>query len=241
MNESERPRDEVEPEGKWKFDGAVADVFDDMLERSIPQYHIMRELCFEIGKRFVVPKLDVVDLGCARGEALDPFIRKFGAYNRYIACDVSEPMLSAARVRFDGYIKCGVADVRRVDLRHEYPASVACLTLGVLTIQFTPIEHRPRILAKVAEHTAHSGAFLLVEKVISSDAKIDETFSEVYVDAKKANGYSDEQIARKRLSLEGVLVPMTEEANVSFLRNAGFSKVECFWRWANFAGWLAVK
>ena len=43
------------------------------------------------------------------------------------------------------------------------------------------------------------------------------------------------------LDLEGVLVPVSAAMNERFLRNAGFAKVECFWRWMNFAAWIAVK
>jgi tRNA (cmo5U34)-methyltransferase len=43
------------------------------------------------------------------------------------------------------------------------------------------------------------------------------------------------------LALEGVLVPVTAAWNEQLLKGAGFSQVECFWRWMNFAGWVAVK
>ena len=43
------------------------------------------------------------------------------------------------------------------------------------------------------------------------------------------------------LALEGKLVPVTAHWNEELLRNAGFAQVECFWRWCNFAGWIAVK
>ena len=48
-------------------------------------------------------------------------------------------------------------------------------------------------------------------------------------------------IDRKRLSLEGVLVPLTEQENAALLCDAGFSVVEMFWRHLNFGAWLAVK
>jgi len=53
--------------------------------------------------------------------------------------------------------------------------------------------------------------------------------------------YTTEQIERKRLALEGVLVPVTARWNEDLLRDAGFRQVECFWRWLNFAGWVGVR
>ena len=113
-------QDQVMPDGKWEFDSDVTNVFDDMLERSIPQYHVMRQACFDIGKRFVKKGTAIIDLGCSLGQALSPFIDKFGAHNHFIGIDVSEPMLEAARQRYKGYIDCGLVDIKRMDLRHEY-------------------------------------------------------------------------------------------------------------------------
>lgn len=62
-----------------------------------------------------------------------------------------------------------------------------------------------------------------------------------YYDLKREHRYTEEQIRDKRKSLEGVLVPVTESWNLDLLHTAGFKKVECFWRYLNFAGWLAVK
>lgn len=62
-----------------------------------------------------------------------------------------------------------------------------------------------------------------------------------YYALKSANGYSRDEIERKRYSLEGVLVPVTARWNEELLTGAGFRQVDCFWRWMNFAAWVAVK
>src|SRR5436305_500605 len=101
-------RDDTRPAGGWAFDAAVTDAFDDMLRRSIPQYEVMRRAVFDLGCEFVRPQTDVVDLGCSRGEALAPFVERFGAHNRFVGVEVSPPMLAAARERFAGYVRAGV-------------------------------------------------------------------------------------------------------------------------------------
>jgi len=234
-------QDQVIPKDKWAFDGEVTAVFDDMLARSIPQYDIMRQACFDLGCRYVQPQTDIVDLGCSRGEAMAPLIDRYGAHNRFIGIEVSPPMLEAARARFKGLIDCGVVEIRDLDLRTAYPPAKASLTLAILTIQFTPIEYRQRILRDAFKSTVSGGAFIMVEKVLGNCSEIDEAMIHNYYNLKSEHGYSQEQIERKRLSLEGVLVPVTAHWNEEMLRTAGFSQVDCFWRWMNFAGWVAIK
>ena len=233
--------DHTLPEGRWCFDASVTVVFEDMLARSIPQYDVMRAACFNLGSKYVQPKTDIVDLGCSRGDALAPFLDYFGAYNRHIGVDVSEPMLATARERFQGYLRTGIADIRNLDLRVAYPPVRASLTLAVLTIQFTPIEYRLRILRDIYRTTIPGGALILVEKILGSCAEIDGQMVKQYYALKASNGYSLEEIERKRLSLEGVLVPVTAKWNEEMLRMAGFNQIDCFWRWMNFSGWIAIK
>jgi tRNA (cmo5U34)-methyltransferase len=228
-------------DARWQFDRDVTDVFENMLARSIPEYGTMRALVFDLGATLVQPGTAIIDIGCSKGDALAPFVQQFGPANCYIGVELSEPMLEATRRRFATLIEQGIVDVRRLDLRTEYPPEMASLTLAVLTIQFTPIEYRQRIMQRIARHTVSGGGVILVEKVLGSTAHFDELLTSRYYELKAFNGYTAEQIERKRLALEGVLVPVAARWNEDLLREAGFNQVECFWRWCNFAGWIAIK
>jgi tRNA (cmo5U34)-methyltransferase len=228
------------PAERWEFDESVTGVFDDMLRRSIPQLEVMRDLVFQIGTRFVQPETEIVDLGCARGDAMDQFIQSHQQTNRFVGVEVSGPMLAAARNRFRPLIESGVVDLRDDDLRIAYPSVRASLTLCVLTLQFVPLEYRLRVLEDAFKQTVSGGAFVLVEKILGADAQMDRLFVELYYRHKRAMGYTQEEIDRKRLSLEGVLVPVTAAWNEDLLRSAGFRRIECFWRCLNFCGWIAT-
>jgi len=234
-------QDTIIPKEKWQFDNNVTDVFDDMLLRSIPQYEVMRKAVFDFGCKYQINNTAIIDLGCSRGEALAPFVKKFGAYNTYIGVEVSEPMRKAARHRFESMIKNGCLKIENIDLRNDFPKSKASLILSILTLQFTPIEYRQKILSNVYEWLLPGGAIILVEKVIGATARLDANMVDLYYDLKSQNGYSQEQIVRKKMSLEGVLVPVTARWNEELLKTAGFKEIDCFWRWMNFAGWIAIK
>ena len=231
-------RDEVLASGRWEFDEKVTAVFDDMLARSIPGYEEMRRTTTELALRFAQPNTAVVDLGCSRGAALEPIADVLGPSCVYVGVEVSEPMRAAAVERFKGRVNAAIYDL---DLRDDYPSAAASVTLAVLTLQFVPIEYRQRIIADAWERTVPGGVFLLVEKVLGSDAFADRTLVETYLERKGENGYTPEQINAKRRSLEGVLVPVTADWNVQLLERAGWAHVDCYWRSLNFGAWIGVK
>ena len=216
-------------------------VFSDMLRRSIPQYEVMRAAVLDIGSSFVQHGTYIVDLGCSRGDALAPFVKRFGAKCNYLGLEISEPMLEAARERFRDEIDSELVNIEQRDLRETYPDVRASVTLCVLTLQFTPVEQRQHILNKVYRHTAPGGVLVMVEKVLGAGTKLNALMEEIYHQLKTDHGYCKEEVERKRLSLEGILVPASASWNEELMRNAGFSQVDCFWRWMNFAGWVACR
>jgi tRNA (cmo5U34)-methyltransferase len=231
---------------KWAFDGEVTRVFDDMLWRSIPGYAVMRQLCAGIAARHVRPGSIVVDLGCSRGGALAEVMaaHKVGfppASVEYVGAEISPPMVAAARERFAHLPNVRIEEV---DLRSSFPAvpaSATSVVLSVLTLQFVPIEHRARVVRRAAETLRDGGVMLVVEKILGGSSWADDLLVADYYDFKRGNGYTQEEIDRKRLALEGVLVPQTEGANVAMLLREGFREVECFWRHLNFCGWIALR
>jgi tRNA (cmo5U34)-methyltransferase len=234
-------KDEVMPTDKWEFDKDVTEAFDDMLARSIPQYEVMRKAVYALACYFIQPHTAVVDMGSSRGEAVADLIDKYALKNRFYLLEVSEPMLEALQERFAHYINLNSVSVNNCDLRQDFPPVDASVVLSILTLQFTPIEYRQQILRNVYDSLTPDGSFILVEKVLGDTAQLDEMMVDIYYQLKQLNGYNKEQIERKRLALEGVLVPVTASWNVELLRSAGFRKVDCFWRWCNFAGWIAIK
>jgi tRNA (cmo5U34)-methyltransferase len=229
------------PASRWQFDESVTRVFSDMLGRSIPQYEVMRKAVFDVGMCYAQPDTSIVDLGCSRGDALAPFVGSLGPRNTYLGIEVSPPMLAAARERFRPEIDAGFVTVRNLDLREDYPAAPASVTLCILTLQFIPLEHRQRVLHDVYCSTVHGGAFIMVEKILGATSALNALMVDLYLRRKKEAGYSEEEVQRKKLALEGVLMPVTAQWNAQLLQDAGFREVDCFWRWMNFAGWVAVK
>ena len=227
----------------WEFDEEVTRVFDDMLERSIPQYDVMRELVTDVATAFALRNSAVVDLGCSRGEALERVVHKLGTgwQGEFVGAEISSPMLQAARGRFGDDDRVRILEW---DLRNGYPpvaGGSVSVTLSVLTLMFVPVNYRLQLLASAERVTLSGGALVVVDKVLGGSSRIDDVIQATYHRQKVENGYTPDDVNRKRLSLEGVLVPLTAEWNESMMRVAGFQSVDCFWGWGPFRAWLAVK
>lgn len=232
-------RDRTRPDGPWVFDAEVTRVFDDMLARSIPNLTTMRNAVVELATRRVFAPGAVVDLGVSRGGMLAPIMAALdGKPIHYVGVDLSPEMVTAAAAVLPLEAEIRVHDLRR---GLPYVGMGLRMTLAVLTLQFVPIEFRQRIITEAYNATIPGGVFILVEKLVGSSALIQDLQVEIYHGHKQANGYTVDDIEAKRLSLENTMVPLTEAANVAMLRSAGFTDVECFWRWFNFAGFVAVK
>ncbi len=201
----------------------------------------MRKCTLDLGIRLTPPGSTIVDLGCSTGEGLGQFVDVLGVRNRYLGIDASEPMIEAARQRFERELQNGWVELSHKDLHERYPEVDTGLALCILTMQFMPIEQRGPLLRQVVERTVSGGAMILVEKIVGATDGIGHHMTGLYHDLKRSAGYTEEEVERKRLSLEGILVPVTARRNEELLYDAGFRQIDCFWRWMNFAGWVALK
>lgn len=239
--------DNVVPKEKWEFDENVAGCFENMLERSIPQYNVMREsvasLTYDmINADFIKETFRILDIGCSDGLMIERLLNKFDNKGLYVGCDVSEPMLKKAKYKFLEQIINGQITIMNCDLRTNFPDGMFDVVTSILSLQFIPIEYRQHIIQKIYDRLSlKNGCFIMVEKVLGNTDQLNKLFVKNYYDMKRSNGYSQEQIDRKRLSLEGVLVPVTSDWNIELLKQAGFRQVDVFWRWMNFVGYIAIK
>lgn len=231
--------DTVKQDGKWEFNKEVAECFDDMLSRSIPQYDVMRKLTTDLASQFAIPYTNVVDLGCSRGGAIRDLMNVLNPDIHLIGIDCSKEMIDEAVKAFKGFNN---VDFIYHDLRTGFPQiGYPSVILSVLTLQFIPVEYRQKIIKDIYNCLRPGGAFLFIEKVLGNSSEHEETFTKLYYNLKNSNGYSYEDIKRKRYNLEGVLVPSSAYWNEEMLRTAGFKKIDVFWKWLNFCGLIAIK
>ncbi len=223
---------------QFEFDEEVAAVFDDMLERSVPFYKESQR----ITKFFALKALReggvLYDLGCSTASLLIDIHRDLTAHATLIGLDNSEAMLERAQKKIEAF--GSNVSVYNADIL-EYEYKEADVFISNYTLQFIRPLVREELIKKIADSLKEGGVFIFSEKVISHHAKLNKDLIECYYDFKKDQGYSEYEIMQKREALENVLVPYSEDENITMAKNAGFSHCEVIFRWANFATFIAIK
>ncbi len=240
------PRDRIYAEPletleDFVFDVRVAEVFPDMIRRSVPGYATIINMTGLLAGRYATPGSRLYDLGCSLG-ASTLAMRQHVHHEdcQLVGVDNSEAMLRRCRTVID------------TD-SHDLPVSLVCANLQDVaienasvvvlnfTLQFIPREERDAVMARIYRGLRPGGIVVLSEKVTFEDPHLDELNIELHHQFKRANGYSDLEIAQKRSALENVLLPETLGAHRSRLREAGFRSADVWFQCFNFASLIALK
>ncbi len=229
------------PPSVFKFDESVARVFDNMLERSIPLYKESQRMVIELSRELHQPNTTVYDLGCSTGTLIKQLAQAFPKKNNahFVGIDNSLPMLKKAKRKLKDHLdQCEFIES---NLESNFPIENTSVVILNYTLQFVRPKGRPSLLKKIHKNLNSKGGLILIEKVLPNEPDLEATYVNQYEKFKQKQGYSRMEISRKREALENVLVPLTADKNFNLLKKAGFNKVELFFKWFNFAGWVAVK
>ena len=226
--------------GDFQFDQQVVDVFPDMISRSVPGYASILSMIGEIAERYVPAGGVVYDLGCSLGACTRVVRGRVPADCRIIAVDSSQAMVEEFGKNLEQNSELCRVEIRLGDIL-ELEITEASLSVLNFTLQFIPKEKREHFLARIARGTCSGGALVLSEKVRFPDEDQQALLTELHHDFKRANGYSELEIAQKRTALEKTLIPETIETHLERLRRVGFSTVTCWFQCFNFVSILAVK
>lgn len=223
------------------FNERVVEVFDDMLDRSIPFYQDVIETTAQLLDKSLVEGDVVYDLGCATGTTLLQFSRLLQCQNiKFIGIDNSQPMLDKAQLKAELYSKEEQLFFENDDIIKFKRNGVGCIILNY-TLQFLrPLQREP-FLKNLFSCLRPGGLLLISEKVISHDRSLNRDFIDLYHQFKKSKGYSELEISKKREALENVLIPFSIHENKTMLKDCGFSSVETYFQWLNFVSFIAVK
>ncbi|HAT40552.1 MAG TPA: carboxy-S-adenosyl-L-methionine synthase CmoA [Rheinheimera sp.] len=232
------PQDSV---ADFRFDATVAEVFPDMIQRSVPGYHTMIHTIGELTSRFAQPASNYYDLGCSLGAASLAIRRKLtDSHSTVIAVDNSEAMVERCRMhvqafRSDVPLEVQLADIRAIEIEN------AAIVVSNFTLQFIPKPDRDTLVKRIFEGLKPGGIFILSEKFIQTDERTHQVLIDLHHDFKRANGYSELEISQKRTALENVMRPDTLDEHQRRFADAGFVSSTVWYQCFNFCSMIAFK
>jgi len=226
---------------EFDFDSQVAEVFPDMIQRSVPGYDIILSTLGQLTAQFCQADSHYYDLGCSLGAAtlmMRKSINKAGC--QLFAIDNSQAMLERCQTHVQAYnyptpVSFLLQDINDVNIEN------AAIVVLNFTLQFIPLHKRQQLINRIYQGLKPGGLLFLSEKLCFGDNIIDDLFINLHHEFKKANGYSELEIAQKRASLENVLVPETYAMHVARLKEAGFEHYSLWYQNMNFSSMVAIK
>jgi tRNA (cmo5U34)-methyltransferase len=242
-------RDKVFSSGKprgsdFEFNDAVAEVFDDMLVRSVPFYLEQQSVVADVVRKFWVEGTSIFDLGCSTGKTLINLSKVVPASARLVGYDNSKSMVQLAQQNVS---RAGLGDrieIVRGDLNgdlHKLKIENSSVVTMLWTLQFIRPLHRDKLVRWIYEGLVENGVLIVTEKILTNNSNMNRFFIDFYYDFKRKNGYLESEIQRKREALENVLIPYRIEENIELFKRNGFEIVETFFQWFNFVGLLCLK
>lgn len=223
---------------QFEFDEAVASVFDDMLERSIPFYSEVLSLVCDIAIKYSQENSQILDLGCSTANTLIAIGKKANFPIKLAGIDNSSAMLDMAIQKSKAYglnIELKNSDILKVDYGNN------SVIIANYMLQFIRPSQREKLVKKIFDGIYDGGIFIFSEKIIFEEKRLNKIMIDLYLDFKKRQGYSDFEISQKREALENVLIPYTEKENKELILNAGFKAFETIFKFGNFAAYIALK
>ena len=225
----------------FAFDDQVAQVFPDMIRRSVPGYETVIAMLGVFASHYVLKDSRVYDLGCSQGAAtlaLRRHIDKPGV--TLIAVDNAQSMIDRCSSNIAADLSPSPVELRCEDILQTPIHDASLVTLN-FTLQFLAVEQRAAMLQRIYDGLLPGGVLVLSEKIFFDNDDQQVRMTDLHHEFKRLNGYSDLEISQKRQALENVLVPETVDAHCQRLRDVGFDQIHVWFQCVNFVSIVAVK
>ena len=180
--------------------------FDEHIEHSIRGYSNLLDDVVNLSKYFVEPDTKVVDVGCSTGKVTKKMIES------HLDININDVIYEGVELA-KGFEK--PLENRRKELSKEYPESNVnfinddvrfyefkncSLVTSIFTLQFMPMKDRSKLISQIYEGLNVGGGFIFAEKLLCSNAKIQEMMTFNYYDYKRKH-FEAKDIMDKELSL----------------------------------------
>lgn len=225
----------------FRFDQSVAEVFPDMIQRSVPGYNTIVDSIGQLAGQYAQQDSVIYDLGCSLGAASLSARRYIDKKNcKIVAIDNSKAMVERCKLHLNAFKSDTPVEVVCDDIQNFTVENASVVILN-FTLQFIAPEQRQTLLNNIFKGMKAGGILVLSEKLSHSTDKGNELLIELHHEFKRRNGYSELEISQKRTALENVMRTDSFAMHEKRLQDAGFEDVVLWFKCFNFASMVAIR
>ncbi len=223
--------------GKWTFGKNVYKEFNSHIEKSIPSYLKTQKLISELSTYFLREDSICYDIGFSTGTLLVK-INNLNLEKKinFIGIEPELNMLKSFK-RSKEFKKITLINKVVENIKMKKSDYI----ISHYTLQFIRQNLRLKILKKIYNSLNPGGGFVLFEKVYANNSRFEKIFSDMLVDFKSKNNFSEKEIINKNKAIRGILEPLTTRQNIINLKKAGFKNNQIIHQDINFIGILSIK
>ena len=223
----------------WSFNNKVSRVFDNHVKQSIPLYSEFHKQISKIAEFYCKDDSVIYDLGCSTGNFIKEISKVKKKNLNITGIDDSKKMIQLCKLKTSKIkknkitLKCG--DMFKLKFE-KTDLIVCCLVLPFFTRQ-----KQEQLINKIYKSLNSNGAAIFLNKSISKHSHFENIFNQLYSDFKLSRGILPSDILKKTLSLRSVHTINTTEDDLKILKKIGFKKIDIFFKYLNFTGFLVEK
>ena len=147
----------------FSFNRQVANVFDDMVSRSVPFYGEIQRMIVELAANFAQSDSAIYDLGCSTGTTLLNLANRISEPNvKIVGVDNAEHMLQKAQEKLEKHEVLNRCELVEADLNDEINLQRPSVVIMNWTLQFLRPLHRDALIKQIYNSLLDKGCFILM-------------------------------------------------------------------------------
>ena len=226
---------------KWTFKN-FAKKFDNHINKSVSGYNEMQNLIGLVSQWFLKDGSRVYNLGSSTCETELKILQNNPTSKIEFNCiDIDKNMLiegkkkiSKVKNKFSKF-KFVNKDLNKISFKESN------LIISFLTTPFLSQKDRLKLFYSAHRNLLENGAFILVEKVSSSDPHIQDIFGQILEEMKVNNNLTIKENFEKKRKLRGILQTYDYKKTLNKLNQAGFKKVDILFKSIAFTCYICIK
>ena len=222
-----------------RFNAEEAANYDDVIKRRIPLYTEMQALIASLLPFSKKEYIRVLDLGCGTGSAGIAILKEF-PLARITGIDSSSDMLkvAASKVKHTTWrVDFICQDIREFG-RGGVTPPLQCgfdAIISAFSLHFLSPREKEDVFKRCLTALKPGGMIITSEAILSPSKRVYQIYMEKWKDFQLSNGFSEEEVGEQMLRFIRDVKPLTVDGQVELMASAGFSDVECYFKYMNWA------